>query len=139
MAMSNTMIYQGSSSEALFKGEVKITTGLAFIKNVIIDSHFVTRGRFGRLAQAVAANPSCTGIGLGEDTGALIREGRFMEAVGSGLIIVIDGHNIRHSNIADLKEGSPISIENLIVHVLAKGNCYDLKERKFYAEAMAQR
>ena len=27
MAMSNTMIYQGSSSESLFKGEVKITTG----------------------------------------------------------------------------------------------------------------
>ena len=134
MAMSNTMIYQGSSSEALFKGEVKITTGLAFIKDVIIDSHFVTRGRFGRLTQAVAANPSCIGIGLGEDTGVRIIEGRHMEAVGSGLVIIIDGHNIRHSNIADLKEGSPISIENLIVHVLAKGNCYDLKQRKFTAE-----
>jgi cyanophycinase len=134
MAMSNTMIYQGNSSEALMKGEVKITTGLAFIKDVIIDSHFVTRGRFGRLTQAVAANPSCTGIGLGEDTGVLITEGRYMEAVGSGLVIIIDGHNIRHSNIADLKEGSPISIENLIVHVLAKGNCYDLRQRKFSAE-----
>jgi cyanophycinase len=134
MAMSNTMIYQGSSSEALLKGEVKITTGLAFIKDVIIDSHFVTRGRFGRLTQAVAANPSCIGIGLGEDTGVLITEGRYMEAVGSGLVIMIDGHNIRHSNIADLKEGSPLSIENLVVHVLAKGNCYDLKSRKFSAE-----
>ena len=72
MAMSNTMIYQGSSSEALFKGEVKITTGLAFIKDVIIDSHFVTRNRFGRLTQAVAANPSCIGIGLGEDTGRCV-------------------------------------------------------------------
>jgi cyanophycinase len=138
MAMSNTMIYQGSSSEALMKGEVKITTGLAFIKDVIIDSHFVTRGRFGRLTQAVAANPSCIGIGLGEDTGVFITEGRYMEAVGSGLVILIDGHNIRHSNIADLKEGSPISIENLIVHVLAKGNCYDLKSRKFSAEIVAR-
>lgn len=134
MAMSNTMIYQGNSSEALFKGEVKITTGLAFIKDVIIDSHFVTRGRFGRLTQAVASNPSCLGIGLGEDTGVLISEGRYMEAVGSGLVIIIDGHNIRHSNIADLKEGSPLSIENLIVHVMAKGNHYDLKTRKFTAE-----
>jgi cyanophycinase len=52
MAMSNTMIYLGSSTGALLKGEVKITTGLAFIKDVIIDTHFVTRGRFGRLAQA---------------------------------------------------------------------------------------
>jgi cyanophycinase len=133
------MIYQGSSSEALLKGEVKITTGLAFIKDVIIDSHFVTRGRFGRLTQAVAANPSCTGIGLGEDTGVLITEGRYMEAIGSGLVIIIDGHDIRHSNIADLKEGSPISIENLIVHVLAKGNCYDLKSRSFSAETVAQK
>ena len=139
MAMSNTMIYHGSSSEALLKGEVKITTGLAFIKDVIIDSHFVTRGRFGRLTQAVAANPSCIGIGLGEDAGVLITEGRNMEALGSGLVIIIDGHNIRHSNIADLKEGSPISIENLIVHVMAKGNHYDLKGRKFFAEAVEQR
>ena len=139
MAMSNTMIYHGSSSEALLKGEVKITTGLAFIKDVIIDSHFVTRGRFGRLTQAVAANPSCIGIGLGEDAGVLITEGRNMEALGSGLVIIIDGHNIRHSNIADLKEGSPISIENLIVHVMAKGNHYDLKGRKFFAEDVVQR
>jgi len=137
MAMSNTMIYQGSSSEALFKGEVKITTGLAFIRDVIIDSHFVTRGRFGRLTQAVASNPSCMGIGLGEDTGVIIKDGRYLEALGSGLVILIDGHEIRHSNIADLREGSPLSIENLIVHVLAKGNCYDLKERKFFAETMA--
>ncbi|MFN8165346.1 MAG: cyanophycinase [Bacteroidia bacterium] len=138
MAMSNTMIYQGSSSEALMKGEVKITTGLAFIKDVIIDSHFVTRGRFGRLTQAVASNPSCIGIGLGEDTGVLITEGRYLEAIGSGLVIIFDGHEIRHSNIADLKEGSPISIENLIVHVMAKGNHYDLKTRKFYSETVVK-
>ncbi len=132
MAMSNTMIYQGSSTGALLKGEVKITTGLAFIKDVIIDSHFVTRGRFGRLAQAVASNPACTGIGLGEDTGVLIKNGNEMEAIGSGLILIFDGHNIRYSNIADLPEGSPISIENMIVHVMAKGNFYYLDERKFY-------
>lgn len=139
MAMSNTMIYQGSSSEALMKGEVKITTGLGFMRDVIIDSHFVTRGRFGRLTQAVAANPSCIGLGLGEDTGLLITEGRYMEAIGSGLIIIIDGHDIRHNNIADLKEGSPISIENLVVHVMAKGNHFDLKERKFYPESVTTR
>jgi cyanophycinase len=133
MAMSNTMIYQGSSTGALLKGEVKITTGLAFIKDVIIDSHFVTRGRFGRLAQAVASNPGCIGIGLGEDTGVLVKEGNQMEAIGSGLILIFDGHNIKYSNIADLPEGAPISIENLIVHVMAKGNFYYLEERKFYS------
>jgi cyanophycinase len=132
MAMSNTMIYQGSSSEALKKGEVKMTTGLAFMNNVIIDSHFVTRGRFGRLAEAVAANPSCIGIGLGEDTGVLVTDGNKLEAIGSGLIIIFDGHQIKHSNIADVEHGTPLSIENLIIHVMAKGNFYDVKERTFY-------
>ena len=134
MAMSNTMIYQGSSAGALIKGEVKITTGLAFIKNVIIDSHFDKRGRFGRLAQAVASNPSCIGIGLGEDTGVLITENNNLEAIGSGLVVIVDGHGIQHSNIADLAEGSPISIENLIVHIMTRGNAYNLKMRKFIAE-----
>ena len=133
MAMSNTMIYQGSSAGALIKGEVKITTGLAFIKDVIIDSHFDKRGRFGRLAQAVASNPSCIGIGLGEDTGVLITDHNYLEAIGSGLVVIVDGHDIHHSNIADLAEGSPISIENLTVHVMTRGNAYNLDERKFYA------
>lgn len=131
MAMPNTMIYQGSSSDALLKGEVKITTGLAFIKNVIIDSHFDKRGRFGRVAQAVASNPGCIGIGLGEDTGVLITEGNFLEVIGSNMVTVVDGFEIQHSNIAELQEGSPITIENLRVHILTKGNCYDLSSRSF--------
>ncbi|RYY91428.1 MAG: cyanophycinase, partial [Chitinophagaceae bacterium] len=72
MAMSNTMIYEGNAAQAHLKGAVKMTTGLGFIDSVIIDSHFEKRGRFGRLAQAIAGNPSCIGIGLGEDTGMLI-------------------------------------------------------------------
>ncbi|MCE3280545.1 MAG: cyanophycinase, partial [Bacteroidetes bacterium] len=135
MAMSSTMIYQGSSTGALLKGEVKITTGLGLIKGVIIDSHFVTRGRFGRLAQAVAGNPGCIGIGLGEDTGVLVKEGNKMEAIGSGLVLIFDGHNIRHSNFADIEDGQPISIEHLVVHVMAKGNFYYLNERKFFNDA----
>lgn len=134
MAMSNTMIYQGNSTTAHLKGEVKITTGLAFIKGVIIDSHFEKRGRFGRLAQAVGLNPGCVGIGLGEDTGVLITEGNHMRAIGSGCVIIIDGHNIRHSNIADIPEGSPISLENLQVHVMVKDDCYTLSNRKFEAD-----
>ena len=133
MAMSNTMIYEGSSTKAHLKGEVKITTGLAFMKNAIFDSHFDKRGRFGRLAQAVGANPSCIGIGLGEDTGMLITNGNEMEAIGSGMVVIVDGHNIRHSNIADISEGSPISIEHLIVHFMSKGDKYNLQSRKFEA------
>ena len=135
MAMSNTMIYEGNATRAHLKGEVKITTGLGFMDDVIFDSHFEKRGRFGRLAQAVATNPACIGIGLGEDTGMLITNGNKMEAIGSGLVIIIDGHDILHSNIADIPEGNPISIQNLKVHFCEHGNGYLLKERIFLMEA----
>ena len=131
MAMSKTMIYEGNATTAHLKSEVKITTGLGFLGDVIFDSHFEKRGRFARLAQAVATNPSAIGIGLGEDTGMFIRDGNIMEAIGSGLVMIIDGHDIRHNNIADIPDGNPISIENLKVHFCEKGNGYLLKERKF--------
>jgi len=135
MAMSNTMIYEGNAARAHLKGEVKITTGLGFIDDVIIDSHFEKRGRFIRLAQAVATNPSCIGIGLGEDTGMLITEGNKMEAIGSGCVTIIDGHDIRYSNIADIPDGNPFSIDNLKVHICEKGNGYMVTERQFLPEA----
>ena len=131
MAMSNTMIYEGNATTAHLKSEVKITTGLGFMDDVIFDSHFEKRGRFGRLAQAIASNPSAIGIGLGEDTGMFIKEGNIMEAIGSGLVMIIDGHDIRHNNIADIPDGNPISVENIKVHFCEKGNGFLVKERKF--------
>ena len=135
MAMGHTMIYEGNATRAHLKGEVKMTTGLSFIQSIIIDSHFEKRGRFGRLAQAVATNPSAIGIGLGEDTGMLITDGNKMEAIGSGLVVILDGHDIVHSNIADIPDGNPVSLENLKVHFCEKGNGYLIRERKFLPEA----
>jgi cyanophycinase len=133
MAMSNTMIYQGKSELAHLKGEVKITTGLAFMGNVIIDSHFDKRGRFNRLAQAVASNPQCTGIGLGEDTGVIVTGGNNLEVVGSGAVVIVDGRDIRHTNITEVGMGEPIALDNLRVSIMVRGNRYLLKERKFIA------
>lgn len=129
--VSNQMIYQGSSSEALQKGEVKITSGLGFIDNVTIDTHFVKRGRIGRLFQAVVTNPKTLGLGLGEDTGLLIKDGCNMEAIGSGLIILVDGRKITDTNITDVSLGDPISINNLVVHVMSKGDVYQLSNHSF--------
>jgi cyanophycinase len=129
-ACSNNMIYQGSATEALLKGEVKITSGLGLINHVIIDTHFVHRGRIGRLFQAVVGNPMVLGIGLGEDTGLLITEGKKMEALGSGLVILVDGRFINDTNLTEIELGEPISIEHLVVHVMAKGSLYDLETHK---------
>jgi cyanophycinase len=134
-AASSNMIYQGSSTEALLKGEVKITSGLGLIDYVIIDTHFVQRGRIGRLFQAVVGNPKTLGIGLGEDTGLLITKGHMMEAIGSGLVILVDGREIKDTNLTQIELGQPISINHLVTHVLSKNDTFDLVTYKMHINA----
>jgi cyanophycinase len=129
-AASSNMIYQGSSSEALLKGEVKITSGLGLIDGVIIDTHFVQRGRIGRLFQSVVGNPKVLGIGLGEDTGLLITDNNKMEAIGSGLVILVDGREIKDTNLTQVELGQPISINHLVTHVMSINDTFDLSTFK---------
>ncbi len=131
-AASHNMIYQGSSSEALLKGEVKITSGLGLIDGVVIDTHFVQRGRIGRLFQAVVGNPRVLGIGLGEDTGLLITNNTEMEAIGSGLVILVDGREIKDTNLTQVELGQPISINHLVNHVMSMFDTYNLATHKMY-------
>lgn len=130
-AASTNMIYRGSSSEALIKGEVQITAGLGFIDSVIVDTHFVQRGRIGRLFYSVASNPGMLGIGLGEDAGLLITEGNMMEAIGSGLTILVDGRYITETSIYEVEIGAPVSIDGLKVHVMSLFDKYDLEKHDF--------
>jgi cyanophycinase len=128
-AASNNMIYQGSSHEALLKGEVKITSGLGLIDDVIIDTHFVQRGRIGRLFQAVVGNPKVLGIGLGEDTGLFIKN-HHMEAIGSGLVILVDGRDVKDTNLTSIELGEPISINHIVTHVMSQNDTFDLNTYK---------
>ena len=130
-AMPETMIYGGESSEALLKGTVHMTGGIGLIGRVIIDSHFIKRGRFSRLMQIVSLNPGHIGLGLGEDTGIVIERGRFIKAIGSGLVVIFDGQDLRYTNITEVSEGEAIAIENIRVHTIVRGYGYDLKERRY--------
>lgn len=134
-AASNNMIYQGSSHEALLKGEVKITSGLGLIDDVIIDTHFVQRGRIGRLFQAVVGNPKVLGIGLGEDTGLLITNNKKMEAIGSGLVILVDGREIKDTNLTQVELGQPISINHLVTHVMSMHDTFELETYKMHIQS----
>ncbi len=139
MCMSSTMIYQGHSSSGLVKGSVKMTTGASLIQDVIIDSHFVERGRFSRLSQAVASNPNAIGIGLGEDTGVVITNSDMLETIGSGQVMIFDGHDISYSDYADVEEGQPFSIEGMKVHIISKGHSYSVMRREFAAVRVPMR
>jgi cyanophycinase len=129
--MSETMIYEGESSEALCKGKVQLTSGIGLVKNVIIDSHFIKRGRFSRLMEIVTSNPGKIGLGLGEDTGVVIRKGYLLEAIGNGLIVIFDGKHISYTNISHIQMGEAIAVADVSVHTLVKGHGYNLLTRKY--------
>ncbi len=132
MCMSEEMITGGGVQEAFTKGAVSMGTGMGYIPNFIIDSHFIRRGRFGRLAEAVARFPSRIGVGLAEDTGLVIKNRNNCEVIGSGMVILFDPRKLIHNNQASVEEGQPMSITNLKTHILANGDKVDIKEKRVH-------
>jgi cyanophycinase len=130
MAMSSEMIAGGIATEALFKGGVRMAKGLDFVPSLIIDSHFIMRGRFGRLAEALAQFPQKIGVGLAEDTGVIIKNRNECKVIGSGMAILFDPSDVQHNNFDILEEGTPMSMSNLKVHILANGDCFNIDQRK---------
>ena len=130
-AMTNTMIAGGDEAKAYLKGKVELAIGLGFLRDVIIDTHFDARGRFGRLVQAIAAQPGAIGVGLDEDTGVIIEKGSKLKAIGASSVVVVDGSSLQHNNIADIKNGMPISVSSLQVTVMTNSDTYDIDKREF--------
>lgn len=135
-AMSSTMIYNGQAADALRKGAVRMSSGLGFVDGVVIDSHFLERGRFTRLMEVGATNPEYIGIGLGEDAGVIFHPGGIMEAIGSGHVIIVDSREIISSNVAELSEGEPVALEHVIMHALISGYGYDVTQRRYISGTM---
>lgn len=134
-AMSATMIYNGLAADALRKGAVRMSSGLAFVEGIVIDSHFLERGRFTRLMEVGASNPEYIGVGLGEDSAVIFHPGGVMEAIGSGHVIIVDSRKIRSSNVAELNDGEPVALENVIMHALISGYGYDVPNQRYITAA----
>ena len=128
---SDTMIYEGKSEEGLLKGKVFTTSGFGFVKNIVFDTHFMARGRIGRLIQIVTTNPTCIGVGIGENSGIVLKGDGTTEVIGTGQVIIVDGSEITHSNIMEIEPGGSIAVENVRIHSIVYGYGFDLKERKF--------
>ena len=128
MAMTNEMITGGSATEAFTKGAVTMGKGLGLVQELIIDTHFIQRGRFGRVTGAIAKFPYLLGIGLAEDTGLIIKNGKCL-VIGSGMVIIFDGSRISHNKEKVLDPGTPMTIANLTVHILSNGDRYCFSER----------
>ncbi|HLU80715.1 MAG TPA: cyanophycinase [Flavobacteriaceae bacterium] len=133
MAMSQEMITGSNPKRVFTKGAVGMGKGLGIIPQLIIDSHFIKRKRFGRLSGAVSRFPNLIGIGLDEDTGLVIKKGNFCEIIGSGMIIILDPRKLTHNNAEEVARGGFVSLSNLITHILAPGDSFDIAKNEIYA------
>lgn len=127
--MSETMLIKGTSKVTHRIGDLHMAPGMGLMRDVIIDQHFAERGRFGRLIGAIAHNPRILGLGIDEDTAAML-EGETFRVIGSGAVYVVDGSDMSYSNICEGSREQALSMHNMRVHVLSSGDGFDLKERR---------
>ncbi len=128
-AMSTSMIVRGEPSSHPHKNAVKLSPGLGFLKNIIIDQHFSERGRISRLITAVSYNPYNLGIGIDENT-AIILDGKgILEVFGQGTTTIVDGSQISFNEIAEVADNEAFSICGVQFHVLRDGLVYNYLER----------
>lgn len=123
--MSRKMIGGRSDLDSLRAGSTPfLMDGLGLWPEVIVDQHFLQKGRFNRLALAVLEFPDLVGIGIDEETAAIVR-GREFEVMGNGNVTIIDARKARHEKLIN---GEPAAVRNLKVHVLRAGMKYQFDD-----------
>ena len=120
------MIARGRAGPTPKRGLASLSPGLGLTNKAIVDQHFRERDRLGRLLTALAYNPFATGIGVDEDTAAFIGPDDVVEVVGSGGLTVVDPSELTYSSMADAKQGAPVSMIGVKIHILLAGDRYDL-------------
>ncbi len=128
-AMSTSMIVRGEPSSHPHKNAVKLSPGLGFLKNIIIDQHFSERGRISRLITAVSYNPYNLGIGIDENTAIILDGQGILEVFGQGSTTIVDGSQITFNEIAEVADNEAFSICGVQFHVLRDGLVYNYLER----------
>jgi cyanophycinase len=125
--LSEHMVAFGANGATPKQRMAQLARGLGLLPGVIVDQHVDQRGRHGRLLALVAQNPSLLGMGIDEDTGAVVSRGRFLEVVGRGSVLVVDGrHAVTDS--ATASRSRPLLVSGAVLHALPSGSRFDLDE-----------
>ncbi|MBA2494408.1 MAG: cyanophycinase [Acidobacteria bacterium] len=123
--MSTSMIVRGDATPHPHKNSVKLSPGLGFLKNIIIDQHFTERGRISRLITAVSYNPYNLGIGIDENTAIILDNEGILEVFGDGSVTIVDGSQITYNEIAEVDDFQSFSVCGVQLHILGDGLIYD--------------
>jgi len=130
--MGETMMISGTSDVSFRIGSnaLKMSPGLGFATNMMIDQHFAERGRIGRLIGATAHNPKYLGIGIDENTAIVLQDRVRFDVIGAGAVYVLDAHEAHGCNVSEAEQDVALSIFNVRLHLLSKGNWFDLVKKQ---------
>lgn len=128
--LSEHMIALGDSGSTPRRRLVHLAQGLGLAPDLVIDQHFRRRDRLGRLLTALSYNPAPLGVGIDEDTAAVIEPEGTMWVVGAGAVLVIDARQMRFTDSYAVRRGQPLALLGLKLDVLTAGCGYDLKRRE---------
>lgn len=125
--VADHMIAFGASGATPKQRMSQLAVGLGLVRGVVIDQHFQQRNRYGRLLSLVAQSPVLLGIGVDEDTAAVVR-GDVLTVVGRGAVSIVDGSQLV-TNSPTVHQSAPLLASGAILHVLPAGERYDLARR----------
>jgi cyanophycinase len=103
--------------------------GLGFAPDLVVDQHFRRRDRMGRLITALSYNPEPLGVGVDEDTAAMIDADGVLRVLGSGAVTVVDASGLRFTDSHAVHRGQPVAMLGLKVDFLTAGCRYDTRSR----------
>lgn len=135
-AMASHMVAFGRSGPTPRNRMVQLSAGLGVIQNIVIDQHFEQRARVGRLLALVAQSPALLGIGVDEDTCAIVHPDRTLQVVGKGAVTIVDGGHIKTDAFRG-KGYRPLMVSGAVLHSLPAGYWFDLRGRTLLAEPRA--
>jgi cyanophycinase len=128
-AVSTHMVAFGASGASPKHRMAQISAGLGLLKGVVVDQHFEQRTRLGRLLAVVAQSPSLIGLGLDEDTAAIIYADETLEVIGKGSVTIVDGSQVL-TDAFQTKGHRPMMVSGAILHSLPAGYWFDLRARQ---------
>jgi cyanophycinase len=131
-AMASHMVAYGQPGVTPKNRMVQLSAGLGILQGLVIDQHFEQRGRYGRLLALVAQSPSLLGVGVDEDTCAIVAADRTLHVIGKGAVTIVDGRHVRTDAYRG-KGYKPLMVSGAVLHSLPSGYGFDLRRRELLA------
>lgn len=126
---SKLMIAYGRGGPTPREGSARFGTGFGFTERIVFDQHFRQRDRLGRLIYAISMHPGALGVGVDENTAAIVEDDSRITVCGENAVTIVDGKNMKSTNVAEITNAHPVAVSGLVIHVLTEGCSFDIQTR----------